>query len=167
MSAGGVQPQPDYGLDAAGQFLTFVVPALNGCNLKCPFCLVRQRREITNTNLQPDDLARFIREAAERAPVFALAIQGYEPLLPESLPYTQAILATGRFLGLPTSMVTNGVKLADSVDLLKTLSPNKIAISLDAASAEIHDRIRGVPGACAAAVAGIKRALEALAPRTR
>jgi len=112
-------------------------------------------------------LACFIREAAERAPIFALAIQGYEPLLPESLPYTQAILATGRFLGLSTSLVTNGTKLVDAVDLLATLTPSKIAISLDAASAEIHDRIRGVTGAWAASVGGIKRAIELLAPRTR
>jgi hypothetical protein len=92
-------------------------------------------------------------------------VQGYELLLPESLPYTQAILATGRFLGLPTTFVTNGVKLGDAVDLLKTLSPSKIAISLDAASAEIHDRIRGVAGSWA--VAGIKRAIEALATTDR
>jgi MoaA/NifB/PqqE/SkfB family radical SAM enzyme len=154
MASAGLQPQPDYEPGAVGQFLTFVVPAPSGCNLNCSFCLVRQRREITDTLLRPGDFARFIREATERAPIFALAIQGYEPLLPESLPYTQAILATGRFLGLPTTFVTNGVKLVDAIDLLTTLSPNKIAISLDAASAEIHDRIRGVAGACAATIGG-------------
>jgi MoaA/NifB/PqqE/SkfB family radical SAM enzyme len=167
MGAAGLQPQPDNEPEAKGKFLTFVVPAPSGCNLKCGFCLVRQRREITETCLEPADFARFIREVAEREPIFALAIQGYEPLLPESLPYTQAILATGRFLGLPTSLVTNGVRLFDAVDLLKTLSPNKIAISLDAASPEVHDRIRGVDGAWDASVAGIKRAIEVLAPRTK
>jgi MoaA/NifB/PqqE/SkfB family radical SAM enzyme len=164
---GGCQPLPEAEPGAAGNFLTFVVPAAKGCNLKCSFCFIRQRREITETRLQPEDYARFIREAAERAPIFAVAVQGYEPLLPESLPYTQAILAAGRFLGLATTFVTNGVKLADAVNLLKTLSPNKIAISLDAASAEIHDRIRGVAGAWAAGVAGIERAIETLTPRTR
>ena len=167
MATAGLQPQSDFEPDITGRFLTFVVPASSGCNLRCPFCLVRQRREITNTHLRPDDLARFIREAAERAPIFALAIQGHEPLLPESLPYTQAILATGRFLGLPTSVVTNGVKLTHAIELLTTLAPSKIAISLDAASADIHDRIRGVAGAWAATVGGIKRAIEVLAPRTR
>ncbi|HMA72830.1 MAG TPA: radical SAM protein [Xanthobacteraceae bacterium] len=150
-----------------GQLLTFVVPARNGCNLSCSFCIVRQRREITETLLRPEEMARFIREAAERAPIFTLAIQGYEPLLAESLPYTQAILATGRFLGVPATVVTNGTKLVDAVDLLATLAPNKIAISLDAASADIHDRIRGVAGAWAASVEGIKRAIEVLAPRTK
>jgi MoaA/NifB/PqqE/SkfB family radical SAM enzyme len=169
MASGALQPKiKNEPSTAAGQFLTFVVPAPGGCNLKCSFCLVRQRQEITDTLLRAEDYARFIREAAEqgRTPIFAIAIQGYEPLLPEALPYTQAILATGRFLGRPTTLVTNGVNLADSLDLLTTLSPNKIAISLDAASAAVHDRIRGVAGAWTATVGGIKRAVEALAPRT-
>ena len=167
MGSTGLQPQPESAPDAVGRFLTFIVPASNGCNLKCPFCLVRQRREVAETCLQPRDLTRFIREANERGPIFALAIQGFEPLLLESLPYTQAILATGRFLGLQTSLVTNGTKLFDSVDLLKTLSPTKIAISLDADSAEVHDDIRGVPGAWKATINGVKRALATLAPVTR
>jgi wyosine [tRNA(Phe)-imidazoG37] synthetase (radical SAM superfamily) len=165
MSAAGLQPEPNCEL-SSGQFLTFVVPA-NGCNLNCSFCIIRQRREITETHLTPDDLVRFVREAVEHAPTFALAIQGYEPLLAESLPFTQAILGTGRFLGIPTSLVTNGTKLADAVDLLTTLAPSKIAVSLDAASAHIHDRIRGAAGAWAAAVGGIRSAIDALAPRTR
>jgi MoaA/NifB/PqqE/SkfB family radical SAM enzyme len=163
----GLQPYPDDEWAAVGQFLTFVVPAPNGCNLGCPLCLIRQRREITETQLAPEDFARFIREAAQCAPIFALAIQGYEPLLPESLPYTQAILATGRFLGLPSTLVTNGVRLVDAVDLLKTLSPAKIAVSLDAAADDIHDRIRRVAGAYAMTVAGIRRAVDVLAPHTR
>ena len=167
MTAAGLQPQPEDESGATGQFLTFIVPAPNGCNLKCPFCLVRQRGEITETCLEPNDFVRFIREAAEAAPIFALAIQGYEPLLPESLPYTQAILATARFLGLPASFVTNGTKLIDAMDLLKTTEPSKIAVSLDAASPDVHDRIRGVSGAWAAAVKGLGRAIDVLAPRTR
>ena len=167
MAAAGLQPQPDFDPEAEGAFLTFVVPATSGCNLKCGFCLVRQRREITETFLQPEDYARFIREVADRQRIFALAIQGYEPLLPESLPYTQAILAAGRFLGVPTSVVTNGIGLFDAVDLLKTLSPNKIGISIDAPSPEVHDRIRGVKGAWQASVTGLRRAIEVLAPKTK
>jgi molybdenum cofactor biosynthesis enzyme MoaA len=141
-----------------------VVPALNGCNLRCSFCLIRQRRETTKSSLLPKDLVLFIREAAQRAPIFALAIQGYEPLLPESLSYTQAMLATGRLLKKPTTLVTNGIGLIDAVDLLRTLKPTKIAISLDAPAAEIHDRVCGIAGAWAASVAGIRQATEALAP---
>jgi uncharacterized Fe-S cluster-containing radical SAM superfamily protein len=85
MASAGLQPQPMP--DSAGQFLTFVVPAPDGCNLKCSFCLVQRRQEVADTRLRPGDFARFIRDVADRAPIFALAIQGYEPLLPESLPY--------------------------------------------------------------------------------
>jgi MoaA/NifB/PqqE/SkfB family radical SAM enzyme len=147
MTTIGLQMEHDDEPNIMGQFLTFVVPAPDGCNLACPFCLVRQRREITETCLRPDDLMRFIREAAERSSIFGLAIQGYEPLLPASLPYTQAILATGRLLDLRTTLVTNGVLLAGAVDLLAALRPSRIAISLDAASADAHDRVRGVAGA--------------------
>jgi MoaA/NifB/PqqE/SkfB family radical SAM enzyme len=167
MAVAGLQPLPECDPQAEGFFLTFVVPARSGCNLGCAFCLVRQRREITETRLRPEDYARFVREVADRERIFALAIQGYEPLLPEALPYTQAILATGRFLGIPTGLVTNGVRLGDAVGLLKALSPNKIAVSLDAASPAVHDRIRGVAGAWEASVAGLRRAIEVLAPQTR
>jgi MoaA/NifB/PqqE/SkfB family radical SAM enzyme len=158
---------PDFDGEGTGQFLTFVVPAPGGCNLKCSFCLVRQRREAAGDCLQPEDLVRFIREAAERSPIFALAIQGYEPLLPPSLPYTRAVLEAGQSLGVPTTLVTNGVLLREAVDLLATLMPSKIAISLDSDSADIHDRVRGVAGAWTATVAGIKRAVDVLAPRTK
>jgi hypothetical protein len=128
MSSAGLQPLPYFETGVAGKFLTFVVPAGNGCNLKCPFCLVRQRGENFDVYLRPEDLARFIREAAEVAPIFALTIQGYEPLLPKSQPYTQSILATGRFLGLPTSLVTNGVNLTDAINLLTTLAPSLLHV---------------------------------------
>jgi sulfatase maturation enzyme AslB (radical SAM superfamily) len=167
MANGGLQPQPDDEPDAAGYFLTFVVPAADGCNLKCPFCFIRQREEITETRLRPHDFARFIREAAERLPIFAIGIQGYEPLLPEALPYTQSILETGKIHGVRTTLVTNGVFLSDAVDLMAVLAPSKIAISLDAASADIHDRVRGVTGAWAASVKGIGQAIKVLTPRTR
>jgi MoaA/NifB/PqqE/SkfB family radical SAM enzyme len=144
-----------------------VVPAQNGCNLKCGFCIVRQRQETTETLLKPEDYARFIREAAEHKRPYAVSIQGYEPLLPEALPYTQAILATARFLGIPAGLVTNGVGLADAVELLQTLAPTKIAVSIDAASADLHDRIRGVAGAWQASVAGVRKAAATLASHTR
>jgi pyruvate-formate lyase-activating enzyme len=158
---------PDFDGEGAGQLLTFVVPAQGGCNLKCSFCLIRQRREAAGDCLQPEDLARFIREVAERSPIFALAIQGYEPLLPTSLPYTRAVLEIGRSLGVPTTLITNGVLLHDAIELLNRLPPTKIAISLDSDSAAIHDRVRGVAGAWTATVAGIKRAVDVLAPRTK
>lgn len=147
-------------------FLTFVVPAPQGCNLKCPFCIIKQRREISQTHLRPIDFVRFFYEVARSTRIFAVAIQGYEPLLPESREYTQAILETSRSLGVPAALVTNGVLLRNSVEWVAPLAPTKIAISLDAGIAEAHDQIRGVVGAWVSTVSGIRHAIEALSPLT-
>jgi sulfatase maturation enzyme AslB (radical SAM superfamily) len=95
MGSLGLQPHPDDEPDGGRYFLTFVVPAADGCNLKCPFCFIGEREEIAETRLRSYDFARFVREAAEGFPIFAVGIQGYEPLLPEALPYTQSILVPG------------------------------------------------------------------------
>ena len=141
-----------------GQFLTFVLPAPAGCSLNCPFCLIKQREEASGGSLHPDDLARFILEAAESGAICALSIQGYEPLLPESLPYTKSVLSTGQKIGIPTSLVTNGLGLVNAIDVLAGLKPAKIAISLDSASADIHDRLRGKAGAFDETVEAIRQA---------
>jgi MoaA/NifB/PqqE/SkfB family radical SAM enzyme len=154
------------GVVREGKFLTFVLPAPGGCNLACAFCLIRQRREIAAQVLQPEDYVRFIREVAAGSPIYAIAIQGYEPLLPATLPYTQAVLAAGRMLNLPTGLVTNGTHLRGAISLLKSTAPDTLAISLDAAEPEVHDSLRGTAGAWAAAVDGIVCAVAEASPRT-
>ena len=103
MPSTGLQPI-DIGETSFGQFLTFIVPG--GCNLACPFCLVGQRKEISDTELTPDDFVLFLRQAAAQARIFAVSLQGYEPLLPAARVYTQAVLSTSHWLGLPTGLVT-------------------------------------------------------------
>jgi MoaA/NifB/PqqE/SkfB family radical SAM enzyme len=149
------------------KFLTFVVPASNGCNLRCPFCIIRQRNEVDGISLQPHELVQFIEEVSEREVIHALSIQGYEPLLPESMPYTQAILQAGLDLCIPTNFVTNGVYLSTTLDLLTVLKPNAIAISVDSHVAENHDRLRGVPGTWHTVVAGLRQAVKRLAVDTQ
>ncbi len=148
------------------KFLTLVLPAPDGCNLACAFCLIRQRREIGANSLHPEDYVRFIREAAAASPIYALAIQGYEPLLPGTLPYTQSVLATGRMLNIPTGLVTNGTHLRSAMSLLKSAPPDTLAISLDAAEPKPHDSLRGVTGAWEATTDGIACAVAEAAPRT-
>jgi pyruvate-formate lyase-activating enzyme len=150
------------------QFVTFSIPAPHGCDLRCPHCFVSLRREVDYIRLIPAAYyTEFIRRTVVHFQVCAVSIQGYEPLLPDSHPYTQAILATARLLGIPTGLVTNGTHLSECAEWLATLAPTKIAVSLDAAAPAIHDRLRGKRGAWAATVAGIKRAVDVLAPRTK
>lgn len=162
----GIAPSDDC-LTASGTFLTFIVPAPEGCNLACPFCIVRHRQEILDgPALTPLDYTRFIREAAEHHNVRAIAIQGYEPLLPSALAYTRPILRMARQLAIPTSLVTNGVELKAATPLLTALAPTKIAVSLDSPSPVRHDRLRGKSGAWSAAVDGIRHAVSQLPRKT-
>ena len=141
-----------------GRFLTFVVPASRGCNLNCTFCFIRQRAECFDECMRPCDVELFIREAAQSGPIFAISIQGFEPLLPESMQHSCAVLATGRQLGVPANLVTNGVHLRSSVPQLAELEPRTLGISLDSGAAYFHDKMRGVEGCWAAAVDGIRQA---------
>ncbi|MEM7213687.1 MAG: radical SAM protein [Pseudomonadota bacterium] len=99
-------------------------------------------------------------QAAMQEEIGAICLQGYEPLLPESMPYTRAILAAGQRLGIPTSLVTNGTYLDRWIDELAELQPHKITVSLDAADPATHDRSRGKIGAFEDAMRGLRLAAD-------
>ena len=150
---------PSYTWCCAGSVLTLIVPALEGCDLDCPYCFIAQRGEASvETQLSPEDYARFIREVAVAETLSAVSIQGYEPLLTGSFAYTRAILSTCQWLNIPASLVTNGTNLAHWVNELAVLAPGRVSVSLDAAEAEAHDRQRRKAGAFASAVNGLRKA---------
>lgn len=141
-----------------GVVLTFILPA-SRCNLRCPACVIRQRGEAEHHTLGPEDYLSLIVGASEVMNVKHIAIQGYEPLLPEAWPYAQSILALGNSLGIGTSLVTNGVFLDRHAASLAELAPDKLTVSLDASTARIHDRKRGVEGAFNATLRGLRTAI--------
>jgi pyruvate-formate lyase-activating enzyme len=143
-----------------GEFLSFVVPALDGCNLKCSFCLIQQRQETPQDSLTPDNLEDYIRAISGQRKVVGVAIQGHEPLLPVSRAHTEAILTVAAELGIPSSLVTNGTHLRAALPLLRETGLGAIGISLDSAAPERHDKLRGVAGAWAATVDAIPATVE-------
>ncbi|MDH3664491.1 MAG: radical SAM protein [Alphaproteobacteria bacterium] len=147
--------------------LTFILPAPDGCNLRCPFCYIDRRNEAARAlDLSPADYIAFIEQVEAREDVGAICLQGYEPLLPESFDYTRAILEAGRRLGIPTSLVTNGTYLERWIDELAELRPDKITVSIDSADPAVHDKARGKVGAFEDAMRGLRLAAgsEALQP---
>ena len=137
------------------ELLNVILPADAGCNLKCSFCLISQREEITMRQLEPSGFVHFIREIALIEPVMGIALQGYEPLLPGTLANTTAILAAGKELGIPVSLVTNGTHLGSAMPELWMLPTDEIGVSLDATAPERHDRLRGVSSAWRQTVDGV------------
>lgn len=153
--------------DQDGIILTFVIPAPDGCNLNCPFCIIKQRNEnAIIPTISAYNYYKFILETAHSEDISAICIQGYEPLLSASFEYMWSILKAGRRLNVPTSVVTNGVRLAESTQELKLLKPDKIAVSLDASTPDEHDRQRGGKGAWAATVSALKYAVPILSSST-
>jgi MoaA/NifB/PqqE/SkfB family radical SAM enzyme len=140
-----------------GKLLTFVVPG--SCNLRCAVCIVRQRDEITSHSLEPADFATFIRQVAAKSPLFAISIQGHEPLMEESLPFTASILAEAAALKVPAGIVTNGILLPEAAPQLTDFSLSILGISLDSPFPNIHDSFRGISGAWSKTISGIKAAL--------
>jgi hypothetical protein len=164
MCVNGLLPTTEEGGEEGGFLLTLTVPAPDGCNLRCKFCFIKQRRPNAATLLQPQHYRRFIAAMHAAAPIYAVAIQGHEPLLPQSQAYTKTILEECATLGLPVNIVTNGVYLAAGAAWLHPLRPANIAVSLDSASAAPHDRLRRKKGTWDAAVAGIAQAKTVLGP---
>ena len=150
---------PSYAWIDNGVIITLVEPAIFGCDLDCSFCFIVQRDEAqVAVRLLPRDYANFIRGVSRSCKTASVCIQGYEPLLPDSFPYTRAILSTGQWLNIPTSLVTNGTHLTQWIDELAVLVPGRISVSLDAAEAEAHDRQRRKRGAFASTVKGLRKA---------
>ena len=68
-------------------------------------------------------------------------------------------------LNMDLSIITNGTIYSDEIfEKLKNLKPRAVAVSLDAANAEIHDRIRGQKGAFEKSWKFINRALKEKLP---
>lgn len=143
-----------------GLIATFVVPAPKGCNLNCSFCIVRARDEAPAGAgaLSVGDYIRFLDAMAAKQQIGIMSLQGYEPLLPESWAYSEALLKRSSELGIVTALVTNGTHLVDRVVDLVRLDVAGVTVSLDASVPELHDLSRGTPGAFAKTVSGLKEA---------
>lgn len=139
-------------------YATFVLPAPNGCNLQCSFCAIAQRGEASKPYLSEGDYVRFLLDALVNLQVHRVSIQGYEPLLPEVWHLTSKLLKLACALMCETSLVTNGIHLAQYSTELAEFT-DSITVSMDSANASIHDRLRGKIGAHASTFAGIRTAL--------
>ena len=139
-------------------YATFVLPAPNGCNLDCPFCVIAHRREAKNSKLTHEDYLYFLTDILVYLKIDRFAIQGYEPLLPETWPLTKALLRIAGAFFCETTFVTNGTYLVDHAEEIGGFPGlvDAITVSLDSADPAIHDKLRRVSGTFEKALNGIK-----------
>jgi heme b synthase len=128
------------------------------CNLNCLHCRATAEKGPYEGELTIEESFRFIDDvAAFSKPV--LILTGGEPLLREDI---FEIASYGTHKGLRVVMAVNGTLLdAKKAKAAKKAGIQRVSISLDGAAAEGHDRFRGVIGAFAGAMEGIRYLKEA------
>jgi heme b synthase len=122
------------------------------CNLDCIHCRAAAINEPPPGEFSTDEAKSFLDDVASFAkPVIILT--GGEPLM---RPDIFEIAAYGKRLGLNMVMAPNGTLVDEEVvrNLLE-VGMDRVSISLDGSSSEIHDKFRRVPGAFEGALRGV------------
>ncbi|WP_395708908.1 radical SAM protein [Reyranella sp.] len=124
------------------------------CNAKCMHCYSDALFGHGPVYWQLAECLDLVDELAD-AGVIILALSGGEFLL---RPDWERIVehAVGR--GLQVTFATNGIKVTDDVARrIKELGVANVSVSLDGASSEVHEKIRGVPHIFAKACEAVRR----------
>lgn len=127
------------------------------CNLACQHCYMDASQN-AREELSLEEGIRLVDELAEmKIPI--LIFTGGEPLLSRNF---YALAFHAREVGLRAVISTNGTLItAEVAGLLAEAKIRYVGVSLDAASARTHDAFRGVAGAHARALQGLKNARDA------
>jgi len=127
------------------------------CNLKCVHCRASAVEKPLPDEFSTDEAIKLVDEITSfSSPI--LILTGGEPLVREDV-YDIASYATDK--GLRVVMGSNGTLITSEVaKKLRKSGIQRVAISLESASPEIHDKFRMVPGAFEATLEGIKHLKE-------
>lgn len=127
-----------------------------GCNFNCEHCYLAERRFEGLPRDGKDALLSMLRDAG----VLWLQFTGGEPTIDRDFghAYRQA-----HSMGMMIEILTNGSRLhrPETVELLSSLPPHKVTVSLYGASAESFDSLTRQPGAYRLLMKGLKAAKEA------
>jgi len=127
------------------------------CNARCIFCYDSSGEQPSaNDELTTEEVCRIIDEFADNAGAFIL-FGGGEPFLRRDF---LDVFRHAKSRGLWTYIISNGSliteKIAKEYAVLFDKRVDRIQISLDGSTAEVHDFQRGVPGIFYKTVAGIE-----------
>lgn len=136
---------------------TFYAYLTSGCNCACQHCWFVPERQPQapggDALLQPEIMRRAIEQALPLG-LNSIKWTGGEPTLH---PRFSDFLYLQQEFGLDGSIETNGILVTDELAaLMKRTGVNQVSVSLDGATSEVHDRIRGVEGAFDKTLNGIE-----------
>ena len=129
------------------------------CNLACVHCRAEAIKDPDPAELTTSEGFRLIDQIADLAPGLILILTGGEPLMRADV-FDLAARATAK--GLRAVMAPNGTLItAEAARRMKESGIQRISVSIDGATAEDHDRFRGLTGAYMSLMDGLAQAREA------
>jgi len=126
------------------------------CNLNCIHCgsSAGAGRDDELTTSEAEELCYDLKKTG----CLGITLMGGEPFLRKDFWHVASVI---RDLRMELSIITNGtVYDRGTFSKLKSLDPRTVAVSLDAAQAELHDEIRGHKGAFKKACAFVNNGLK-------
>ncbi len=154
------QSRPGAGSGLPGDDLRLVFwETTAGCNLSCRHC---RRLDVAGSGLAPGDMdtqacLALVDSIAEFASPI-LVLSGGEPLIRPDI-FEIAAHAAGR--GLKVALATNGTLVdEETADKIAASGVQRVSISFDGATPQVHDSFRMLPGSFEKAASGF-RALKA------
>jgi len=151
MTRGNAQtPPPAFPLNQIYFYLT------KGCNLRCRHCWIAPAFQGPGRSYESLDLGLFRDIIAQAKPLglSTVKLTGGEPLIhPDIAGILDHIRSEDLFLVVETNGVACTPELAAA---MRSCKEPFVSVSLDAAEAEIHEWVRGVPGCFDAAVTGLR-----------
>ncbi len=131
----------------------------HSCNLRCGFCYTDSpRHTLARTADLEDDAWRRIADEALELGIIEAVVTGGEPLMRREL--ALEVMERLDAAGVGITLSTNGWFVDDALaDRLARLRGVTVQISIDGASAAVHDRARGLPGSWRRAVLAVDRLL--------
>ena len=127
------------------------------CNLACAHCRRVEGDEAADKDLstaQAKELIEQLADLGKRQPFMPILVfSGGEPLCRKDL---FEMVGWAKSLGIVPALATNGTLIDATVaQLIKDSAIARVAVSLDGATADVHDKLRQLEGAFERAVEGI------------
>lgn len=145
----------------APPYKLILVPS-NRCNLKCPYCPNSHGRTVgrfkASDELTDEQWYAVVQEALDTGVKEFYVLGGGEPLLRKRMLMKIYQMIKARDPEHITELITNGYFFTkkDAELIVQNKLINKILFSIDGHTAEIHDSVRGVPGAWKRATESIR-----------